>query len=101
MQIRSFVNAHINTFSFTYQAYFTFCHYLFSGNTKRAVYILQNAFEVGAKPKELLEAAFQSMQAGKIHLSCSEDKENLPGEFSFIFFLLKSKTSNDISVENL
>lgn len=47
------------------------------GNTKRAIYILQNALELGAEPKEVLETALQSMQGGKTHLFCSEDKENI------------------------
>lgn len=55
------------------------------GNTKRGIYILQNAIEVGAKPKELLEAALQKMQAGKTTLLCSEDKENVPREYLFMF----------------
>ncbi|XP_034384681.1 dual specificity protein kinase Ttk isoform X2 [Cyclopterus lumpus] len=48
------------------------------GNTKRGLYILQNAIELGAKPKELLEAALESIQAGKTRIFCSEDKENVP-----------------------
>ncbi|XP_058502962.1 dual specificity protein kinase Ttk isoform X2 [Solea solea] len=49
---------------------------LSQGNTKRGIYILQSATELGAKPKELLEAALQSMQSEKTFF-CSEDKENL------------------------
>ncbi|KAJ4920546.1 hypothetical protein JOQ06_023077 [Pogonophryne albipinna] len=47
-------------------------------NTKRGIYILQNALQLAAKPKELLEAALKSMQSGKTQLYCSEYKENLP-----------------------
>lgn len=42
---------------------------------------MQNAFELGAKPKEMLEATLQSMQAGGVNLSGLEDKENVPCEF--------------------
>lgn len=52
------------------------------GNTKRGIYILQNAVQVGAQPKEQLEAALRSIQNGKVLLRSSEDKENLPGEHS-------------------
>lgn len=44
---------------------------------------MQDAIELGAKPKELLEAALQSMQAGKTTLFGSEDKENVPCEYLF------------------
>uniref|UniRef100_A0A8C2ZM12 Ttk protein kinase n=1 Tax=Cyclopterus lumpus TaxID=8103 RepID=A0A8C2ZM12_CYCLU len=54
------------------------------GNTKRGLYILQNAIELGAKPKELLEAALESIQAGKTRIFCSEDKENVPREYFLI-----------------
>lgn len=60
------------------QGYFSICYITLPGNTKRGIYILQNAVELGAKPKELLEAALQSMQTGKTQLFCSEDKENAP-----------------------
>ncbi|XP_008275827.1 dual specificity protein kinase Ttk [Stegastes partitus] len=63
-------------FAFVHVAHAQFEHS--RGNTKRSAYILQNAIEVGAKPKELLEAALQSMQTGKTQPLCSEDKENLP-----------------------
>lgn len=53
----------------------------FVGNTKKAIYVLQKALELGAKPKEMLEAALQSMQAGGVNLSSLEDKENVPCEF--------------------
>jgi len=45
---------------------------------------LQNAIELGAKPKELLEAALQSLQPGKTRLFCLEDKENVPREYFFL-----------------
>lgn len=66
--------------------YLSVCNIILTGNTKRAIYILQNAFELGAKPKELLEAALQSMQTGKTQLFCSEDKENVPRECLFMFY---------------
>lgn len=61
-------------------------HVLSPGNTKKGIYILQNAIELDAKPKELLEEAIQSMQPGKMHLLCSEDKENVPCEQVFMFY---------------
>ena len=72
------------------------CHTVFSGNTKRGIHILQNALKVGAKPKELLEAALKSMHAGKT-LFCPEDKENVPCEYSHIgcpsfFFNIHAET---------
>uniref|UniRef100_A0AAQ5XCE6 Protein kinase domain-containing protein n=1 Tax=Amphiprion ocellaris TaxID=80972 RepID=A0AAQ5XCE6_AMPOC len=63
-------------FAFVHIAHAKFEHS--RGNTKRGIYILQEAVEVGAKPKELLEAALQTMQTGKTQPFCSEDKENLP-----------------------
>lgn len=59
--------------------------FLSPGNTKKAIYILQKAFELGAEPKEMLETTLQSMQAGKMNLSCLEDKENAPCEFVCLF----------------
>lgn len=61
-------------------AYFSVCCIMFPGNTKRGIYILQNALQLAAKPKELLEAALKSMQSDKTQLYCSEYKENLPCE---------------------
>lgn len=52
------------------------------GNTKRAIYILQNALELGAKPKEIIQTALQSMQGGKSQLFCSEDKDNIQCKYS-------------------
>nr|XP_020452873.1 dual specificity protein kinase TTK isoform X2 [Monopterus albus] len=68
--------SHSQKFAFVHTAHANFEHS--QGNTKRAIGILQNAIELGAKPKELLEAALQSMQAGNTQLFCSEDKENVP-----------------------
>ncbi|XP_068425973.1 dual specificity protein kinase Ttk [Clinocottus analis] len=68
--------SHSQNFAFVHIAHAQFEHS--QGNTKRGLYILQNAIELGAKPKELLEAALQSMQTGKTHIFYSEDKENVP-----------------------
>ncbi|KAM9310497.1 dual specificity protein kinase Ttk isoform 2-T2 [Pholidichthys leucotaenia] len=66
--------SHSHMFAFVHIAHAQFEHS--QGNTKRAIWILQNAIEVGAKPKEDLEAALQNMQVG-IRPVCS-DKENIP-----------------------
>ncbi|KAF3840148.1 hypothetical protein F7725_018865 [Dissostichus mawsoni] len=68
--------SHCPNFAFVHIAHAQFEHS--QGNTKRGIYILQNALQLAAKPKELLEAALKSMQSGKTQLYCSEDKENLP-----------------------
>ncbi|XP_037641843.1 dual specificity protein kinase Ttk [Sebastes umbrosus] len=68
--------SHSPDFAFVHIAHAEFEHS--QCNTKRGIYILQNAIELGAKPKELLEAALQRMQTGKTQLFCSEDKENVP-----------------------
>ncbi|XP_045901054.1 dual specificity protein kinase Ttk [Micropterus dolomieu] len=68
--------SHCQNFAFVHIAHAHFEHS--HGNTKKSLNILQNAFELGAKPKELLEAALQSMQIGKTLHICPEDKENLP-----------------------
>ncbi|XP_035019941.2 dual specificity protein kinase Ttk [Hippoglossus stenolepis] len=68
--------SHSQNFAFVHIAHANFEHS--QGNTKRGIYILQNAIEVGAKPQELLEAALQSLQTGKTHVLCSEEKENVP-----------------------
>ncbi|XP_054477754.1 dual specificity protein kinase Ttk [Anoplopoma fimbria] len=68
--------SHSQNFAFVHIAHAQFEHS--QGNTKRGIYILQNAIELGAKPKELLEAALQSVQTGKTQFVCSEDKENAP-----------------------
>ncbi|KAM6910465.1 dual specificity protein kinase Ttk-like [Xenentodon cancila] len=62
-------------FAFVHIAHAQFEHS--RGNAKRSIHILQNAIDVGAKPKDQLEAALQSMQMGK-SLFCAEDKENVP-----------------------
>lgn len=77
-----------------YLGYFSVCYYVLPGNTKRGIYILQNAIELGAKPKELLEAALQSMQAGKTLLFCSVDKENVPREYFIICYSMTSHYIN-------
>ncbi|XP_033495819.2 dual specificity protein kinase Ttk [Epinephelus lanceolatus] len=68
--------SHSQNFAFVHIAHAQFEHS--QGNTKRGIYILQNAMELGAKPKEQLEAAWQRMQTGKTQLFCSQDKENVP-----------------------
>lgn len=68
--------SHSQNFAFVHIAHAKFEHS--QGNTKRAIYILQNAIEVAAKPKELLEAELLSIQSGKMEQSSLEDKENLP-----------------------
>lgn len=68
--------SHSQNFAFVHIAHAQFEHS--RGHTKRAIHILQNGIEVGAKPKEQLEAALQSMQAGNTHRVCAEDKENMP-----------------------
>lgn len=77
----TFVNARTLTVSLSSLWYLTGCWCFFAGNTKKAIYVLQNAIELGAKPKEMLEASLQSMQAGRVNLSGLEDKENVPCEF--------------------
>uniref|UniRef100_A0AAQ4R6R0 Dual specificity protein kinase TTK n=1 Tax=Gasterosteus aculeatus aculeatus TaxID=481459 RepID=A0AAQ4R6R0_GASAC len=67
--------SHSQNFAFVHIAHAQFEHS--QGNTKRGIHIVQNAIELGAKPKELLEAALQSMQSGKAHFFFSEDKENV------------------------
>lgn len=75
-----------NTFVQTcYLGYYSIFSFVLLGNTKRAVYILQDAIELGAKPKEQLEAVLRSIQTGKTQFSYSEDKENVPREFFFLF----------------
>lgn len=69
-----------------YLGYFSVCSIILPGNTKRSISILQNAIGLGAKPKEQLEAALQSMQTGKTQPLCSEDKENVPRECLFMFY---------------
>ncbi|XP_030012957.1 dual specificity protein kinase Ttk [Sphaeramia orbicularis] len=68
--------SHSQNFAFVHIAHAEFERS--QGNTKRAVSILQNALELGAKPKEMLEAALQTMQPVNTQLFCPEDKENVP-----------------------
>lgn len=81
----TFATSHSDIGSVSCLGYLTDRCCLFPGNTKKAIYILQKAFELGAEPKEMLERTLQSMQAGKINLSCFEDKENVPCEFVCLF----------------
>uniref|UniRef100_A0A4W6E924 Dual specificity protein kinase TTK n=1 Tax=Lates calcarifer TaxID=8187 RepID=A0A4W6E924_LATCA len=74
--------SHSQNFAFVHIAHAKFEHS--QGNTKRGIYILQNAIELGAKPKDLLEAALQSMQTGKTQLLCPDDKENVPRGYLFM-----------------
>ncbi|XP_029957816.1 dual specificity protein kinase Ttk [Salarias fasciatus] len=67
--------SHCHNFAFVHIAHAQFEHS--QGNTKIGIQILQDGIEVGAKPKELLEATLQSMQTKKTHVY-SEDKENVP-----------------------
>uniref|UniRef100_A0A672ZM08 Dual specificity protein kinase TTK n=1 Tax=Sphaeramia orbicularis TaxID=375764 RepID=A0A672ZM08_9TELE len=76
--------SHSQNFAFVHIAHAEFERS--QGNTKRAVSILQNALELGAKPKEMLEAALQTMQPVNTQLFCPEDKENL--KFTQLFELL-------------
>lgn len=69
-----------------YLVYLSVCSVVSPGNTKRAIYILQNAIELGAKPRELLEATLRSMQAGKTQLFCAGDKENVPCEYLLMYY---------------
>ncbi|XP_029360640.1 dual specificity protein kinase Ttk [Echeneis naucrates] len=68
--------SHSQNFAFVHIAHAKFEYS--QGKTKRAIYILQNAIELGARPREMLEAALQSLQTGKTQLPCLEDKENVP-----------------------
>uniref|UniRef100_A0A8D0AGF3 Ttk protein kinase n=1 Tax=Sander lucioperca TaxID=283035 RepID=A0A8D0AGF3_SANLU len=83
--------SHSQNFAFVHIAHAQFEHS--QGNTKRGIYILQNAVELGAKPKELLEAALQSMQAGKTPLFCSYDKENVPCKDLFMSYYMELQRS--------
>ncbi|XP_061631669.1 dual specificity protein kinase Ttk isoform X2 [Phyllopteryx taeniolatus] len=68
--------SHSQNFAFVHIAHAEFAHS--QGNTKRSMYILHNAIELGAEPKELLEVALQRFQAEKNPIFPSEDKENDP-----------------------
>nr|XP_061800768.1 dual specificity protein kinase Ttk-like [Nerophis lumbriciformis] len=66
--------SHSHNFAFVHIAYAEFA--LSQGKTKKGLHILQNAIELGAQPKELLEAALQRLQVQQI--VPSEDKGNDP-----------------------
>uniref|UniRef100_A0A671WI01 Dual specificity protein kinase TTK n=1 Tax=Sparus aurata TaxID=8175 RepID=A0A671WI01_SPAAU len=83
--------SHSQKFAFVHIAHAQFEHS--QGNTKRAIYILQNAIELGAKPRELLETTLRSMQAGKTQQSCAEDKENVPCEYLLMYHSITLQTS--------
>ncbi|KAL2084601.1 hypothetical protein ACEWY4_020119 [Coilia grayii] len=67
--------SHCQDFAFVHIAYAQF--ELSQGNVKKSTLILQRAFEVGAKPTELLQAAVQNLKTGRSLLSSSDDKENI------------------------
>ncbi|MGH0158051.1 UNVERIFIED_CONTAM: hypothetical protein FKN15_067376 [Acipenser sinensis] len=50
---------------------------LFQGNLKKSTSILQKAWEMNAKPIELLEMAMSNLRSGKTQLLSPEDKENM------------------------
>ncbi|KAK1171164.1 dual specificity protein kinase Ttk isoform X1 [Acipenser oxyrinchus oxyrinchus] len=50
---------------------------LFQGNLKKSTSILQKAWEMNAKPIELLETAMSNLRSGKTQLLSPEDKENM------------------------
>ncbi|MGH0147352.1 UNVERIFIED_CONTAM: hypothetical protein FKN15_010680 [Acipenser sinensis] len=50
---------------------------LSQGNLKKSTSILQKAWEMNAKPIELLETAMSSLRSGKKQLLSPEDKENI------------------------
>ncbi|XP_057690460.1 dual specificity protein kinase Ttk [Corythoichthys intestinalis] len=67
--------SHSQNFAFVHIAHAEFAHS--QGNAKRSAEILHNAIELGAKPKALLQAALQRLEAGKKHIF-PVDKENDP-----------------------
>ncbi|XP_077431857.1 dual specificity protein kinase Ttk isoform X2 [Vanacampus margaritifer] len=72
----SVARSHCQNFAFVHIAHAEFAHS--QGSNKRCVYILQNAIELGAEPKELLEAALQRLQGEKNQIFSPDDKENDP-----------------------
>ncbi|MBN3305732.1 TTK kinase, partial [Amia calva] len=50
---------------------------LSQGNIKKSTSILQKAFELNARPTELLEVAMQNLKSGKAQLQSPNDKENM------------------------
>ncbi|XP_007257327.3 dual specificity protein kinase Ttk isoform X1 [Astyanax mexicanus] len=67
--------SHCKDFAFVHIAYAQF--ELLQGNEKKSAWILQKAFEMGAKPPKSLEAAMQNLKLGRRRLLSQEDKENL------------------------
>ncbi|XP_076827708.1 dual specificity protein kinase Ttk [Brachyhypopomus gauderio] len=67
--------SHCKDFAFVHIAYAQF--ELLQGNEKKSAWILQKAFEMGAKPSDILEAAMQNLKQGKRQLLNQENKENL------------------------
>ncbi|XP_026858578.2 dual specificity protein kinase Ttk isoform X1 [Electrophorus electricus] len=67
--------SHCKDFAFVHIAYAQF--ELLQGNEKKSAWILQEAFEMGAKPSEVLEAAMQNLKLGRRQLFSQENKENL------------------------
>ncbi|KAM9805303.1 dual specificity protein kinase Ttk [Syngnathus typhle] len=78
--------SHCQNFAFVHIAHAKFVHS--QGNIKKCMYILQNAIELGADPKELLETALLRLQGEKRHSFPPDDKENHP-------YLLNS-TAHDV-----
>ncbi|XP_062394314.1 dual specificity protein kinase Ttk [Sardina pilchardus] len=67
--------SHCQDFAFVHIAHAQF--ELTQGNVKKSMWILQRAFELDAKPTELLQAAIQSLKAGRSQLLSHEDRENI------------------------
>lgn len=53
-----------------------------SGNVQKSAQILQRAYEMDAKPTEMLQAAMQNLKAGRNPLSLHGDKENIAGKLT-------------------
>ncbi|KAI4904067.1 hypothetical protein NFI96_033886 [Prochilodus magdalenae] len=67
--------SHCKDFAFVHIAYAQF--ELLQGNEKKSAWILQKAFEMGAKPLESLQSAMQNLKMGRHRLLSQEDKENV------------------------
>ncbi|XP_063054742.1 dual specificity protein kinase Ttk [Engraulis encrasicolus] len=67
--------SHCQDFAFVHIAYAQF--ELNQGNVQKSAQILQRAYEMDAKPTELLQAAMQNLKAGRNPLSLHGDKENI------------------------
>lgn len=66
---------------------------MFSGNVKKSTWILQRAFELDAKPTELLQNAVQNLKSGRGQLLSHEDKENVackPKDFALYPYMFNS-----------